>query len=553
MGKPSLLKATKDAIQACPREIFNWHLFFCTAVWSFSGVAKGFDEGNVASIVVMSVFKKRFRVDHLSDEEYADTKGWIVSIATAGAVFGCLACVNLVQRLGRKNTMLLFTAVYVAGIFGQTFTGGSLSGLYASRFISGIGIGTTTVLPSIYITEIAPKSIRGLLTLQYACCQQLGVVFGFFFNYGITRYHAGTQLQWQLPTGLQIIPAIMWGIGIYFTPESPRFLLSKNRPTEAMEVLVGFRKLPADHPYVQEEFQGINQQLNMEIEAVSGATTWDLFKETFTVTEYRRRFLLMFFCHLFGQWSGANGITQYSPSIFGYLGIVGEEARFLATGLYAIVKFVSVLVFSIFVIDFIGRRRSLMVGISLQIVTLTFVGAYLGVTNGMSAEQIEASASATAASKASIVAIFFHAIAWSIGWFSIPYLVSAEVFPIRIRSLNVSILMAFHWAFYFGCSKAMPSLLAATKRYGAFVFFASMCSISLVYVFFALPETAGRSLESMDKLFERPWYTVHKVAYPTASDLGGSQDIEEKIVEDMDQKNTDIRIEQESTRSSARH
>lgn len=160
-----------------------------------------------------------------------------------------------------------------------------------------------------------------------------------------------------------------------------------------------------------------------------------------------------------------------------------------------------------------------MTGICLQIVTLLFVGIYLATTNVMTTAQIKASAATTAASTASIVAIYVHAVAWSIGWFSIPYLVSAEVFPIRIRSINVSILMAFHWAFYFGCSRAMPSLLAATHRYGAFVFFACMASLSLVYVWFALPETSGRSLEGMDKLFERPWYTVHKIAYPTATDL----------------------------------
>ncbi|KAH4303226.1 hypothetical protein HBH64_071890 [Parastagonospora nodorum] len=551
MGKPSLVKATVEAVRACPPEIFNVWLFFCTAVWSFSGVAKGFDEGNIASIVTQKTFKKRFGVDHETEAQYANTKGWLVSIATAGAVFGCLACINLVQLWGRKKTMLVFTIIYIAGIFGQAFPNGSLSAMYASRFIAGIGIGTTTVIPSIYITEIAPRSIRGLLTLQYACCQQLGVVFGFFFNYGITKHHAGTELQWQLPTALQIVPAIIWGIGIMFTPESPRFLLSKNKPTEALRVLSNFRKLPETHPYVQEEFNGIERQLNAEIEAVSGATTWDLLKETFTVTEYRRRFVLMFSCHLFGQWSGANAITQYSPSIFGYLGIEGEEARFLATGLYAIVKFVSVLIFSIFVIDFIGRRRSLMLGITLQILTLSFVGAYLGVTNGDTAAQIKASASATAASKASIVAIFIHAVAWSIGWFSIPYLVSAEVFPIRIRSLNVSILMAFHWLFYFGCSRAMPSLLAATDRYGAFAFFACMCCFSLLYVFFALPETAGRSLESMDKLFERSWYTVYKVAYPTGADLAdnGGRDAENKISEEEEEKGGEVHIENNPVKS----
>jgi len=117
---------------------------------------------------------------------------------------------------------------------------------------------------------------------------------------------------------------VIWGVGILFTPESPRFLLSKNKPTEALKVLCAFRKLPAEHPYIQEEFAGIENQLNAEIEAVSGATVWDLFKETFTVTEYRRRFVLMFVCHLFGQWSGANAITQYAPPHNGERAIVNH-------------------------------------------------------------------------------------------------------------------------------------------------------------------------------------------------------------------------------------
>ncbi|KAK2040106.1 general substrate transporter [Colletotrichum somersetense] len=518
----SLISATIAAVRNSPREIFNRYLFGCTLIWSFSGVAKGFDEGNIASLVTMAVFKKRFGVDHQSEGDYSNTKGWIVAIATAGAVFGCLACVKLTEKFGRRLTMQVFTLVYIAGVLGQTFSSGSLPGLYISRIVTGMGIGATTVLPSIYISEIAPRSIRGLLTLQYSCFQQLGVVFGFFFNYGITKHFAGSQTQWQLPTALQIIPAALWGLGTFFTPESARFLLSKGKPVEAMKVLCRFRNLPEDHPYVREEFQAMEAQLLHEMEIVAGASILDLAKETWTDMPNRRRFVLMFLAHLFSQWSGANAITQYSPSIFGYLGIQGEEGRLLATGVYAIVKFVSVLVFSIFVIDFIGRRRSLITGITMQIITLLFVGIYLKVTNGRSAEEIAANPASRRASEAAIVAIYFHAIAWSIGWFSIPYLIGAEIFPIRIRSLCVSVLMAIHWAFYFGCSRAMPSLLAATDRYGAFIFFASICSVSLVYVYLAMPETSGRSLESMEGLFNRPWYTVHKVAYPKSEDLAAA-------------------------------
>lgn len=222
--------------------------------------------------------------------------------------------------------------------------------------------------------------------------------------------------------------------------------MSQGKTTKAVKILASIRRLPEDHPYLKEELAGIEAQINHGIESVARSNVLDLLKETFIDIRNRRRFVLMFLCNLFSQWSGANAITQYSPTILEYLGITGTQQSFLTTGIYGIVKFTSTLLFSVFIIDFIGRRRSLMTGISLQIVTLTFIGAYLGVSDGWSPEEIETSPSAKAASTASIVAIFFHAIAWSIGWFSIPYLVSAEVFPIRIRSLNTSILIAFHWA-----------------------------------------------------------------------------------------------------------
>ncbi|KAF7541310.1 hypothetical protein G7054_g676 [Neopestalotiopsis clavispora] len=519
MAKSSLVAATIAAVKNSPREIFNLHLAYCVLVWSLSGIPKGFDEGNIASLVVETVFKEKFGLSKETDDQYANTKGWIVAIATAGAFFGCLACISLADKIGRRLALQLFTLVYIAGVLGQTFSNGNLSGLYASRFIAGVGIGVTTVLPPIYLSEIAPRSIRGLITLQYTACQQLGVVLGFFINYGITKHFAGTNVQWQLPTALQCIPALIWGIGTFFAPESPRYLISRQKKEEALQVLARLRGLPAEHSYVQDEMRGIHDQFEHEMESVAGASVLDLVKETLMDTPNRRRFVLVFLTHLFSQWSGANAITQYSPTIFGYLGIQGEESRFLATGLYAVVKFTSTLLCAIFIIDFVGRRRALMSGIFLQIITLIYVGGYLGATNGQTADAIAANDDSRRAGVGAIVAIYLHAVAWSLGWFSMPYLISAEVFPVRIRSLNVSVLMASHWAFYFGCSRAMPSLLAATDRYGAFAFFASICTISLVYVFFSMPETSGRSLESLDSLFERPWYTVWRVAYPKPEDL----------------------------------
>ncbi|KUL81531.1 hypothetical protein ZTR_10436 [Talaromyces verruculosus] len=221
---------------------------------------------------------------------------------------------------------------------------------------------------------------------------------------------------------------------------------------------------------------------------------------------------------LFSQWSGAHAITQDSPSIFGYLGIKGTESTFLATGIYAIAKFDSTMLFGIFVVDFISRRRSLMAGICLQITTLAFVGAYLGVTKDMAADHINDIPSASRASTAAIVTIYLHAVAWSIGWCSIPYILGPEIFPIWIQSLNVSILMAIHWLFYFASSRATPSLFAATDKWGAsYVLWFSLHGFACD-VFFAMPDTIGRSIKALDSLFQRPWYTAWRMAYPTSGE-----------------------------------
>ncbi|KAI7698923.1 hypothetical protein KC353_g16719, partial [Hortaea werneckii] len=132
-GSNNLIARTSQAVRDTPREVFNFYLFFCNAIVSLSGVAKGFDEGNIASVVVMEVFKKRFGLGDLNEDQYASTKGWIVSIATAGAVFGCLSCTWLNTRMGRRRVLQLFTVIYIAGILGQTLCDGSLGGMYGSR------------------------------------------------------------------------------------------------------------------------------------------------------------------------------------------------------------------------------------------------------------------------------------------------------------------------------------------------------------------------------------------------------------------------------------
>lgn len=293
-------------------------------------------------------------------------------------------------------------------------------------------------------------------------------------------------MQWMFPTLIQLLPAAVWGLGLLICEESPRWLLYVGRRTQAVAVLAKLRHLPPSHPTVVAEIAVMDFQILQEREAATGTSQWDLFKETFVPVENRRRFCLVMLAHLFSQWSGGNAITQYLPTILGYLGTSGDTLS-LTTGVYAVVKFTTLLIFSLVVVDFVGRRRSLMAGITLQILTLVYLACYLGISREMSTTTILHTASATQASKAAIAAIFVHGVGWVIGWFSMPFLIGSEIFPIRIRSLALSMGMAGHWLFAFGCTRATPDLLEVMEEWGAFAFFACICLVSLVYVFFAMP------------------------------------------------------------------
>lgn len=123
--------------------------------------------------------------------------------------------------------------------------------------------------------------------------------------------------------------------------------------------------------------------------------------------------------------------------------------------------------------------------------------------------------------------IYIHAFGWAVGLYTLPYLFGAELWPNRIRSFGGALSQGFHWLFYFGITKATPSLLSSMNQWGAFVFFAAWCLVALIYVYISVPETAGRKLENIDELFQHPWYKMRKYAYtrepePERSDFAQS-------------------------------
>ncbi|KAK5673771.1 hypothetical protein LTR17_027870, partial [Elasticomyces elasticus] len=232
----------------------------------------------------------------------------------------------------------------------------------------GLGIGQTVVVAPSYLCEAAPRSIRGLCVCLFSGCVYLGITLGYFANYG-TSVHMSSQdaEQWIDPTSMHIIFAGIILIMSIFALESPRWLMKMGRTEQATETMCKLRQLSANHPYVRAELVDIEDQLNRESEATTGQGFFGPLKEIFFIARNRYAIMLGLMAQLLGQWSGANSITIYAPTYLALLGITGTSEGLLATGVLGIVKLISALICAFFLVDFLGRKRALTIGIVIQL------------------------------------------------------------------------------------------------------------------------------------------------------------------------------------------
>jgi hypothetical protein len=217
------------------------------------------------------------------------------------------------------------------------------------------------------------------------------------------------------------------------------------------------------------------------------------------------------------------------------LGTTGQSEKLFATAIFGVVKFVSAIICAFFLVDFIGRKRALSTGIILQFISVLYIAIYLTAVPTISEGEVPSSAAKHAGTGA-IVFIYFSGVGWALGWNSIQYLIGAEIFPLRVRSLGTSMIMCFHFVNQYGNSKAVPLMLIdgapGLSPKGTFWFFSAVTLLGLGFVWFFLPETAGKSLEAMDEMFNLPWQiigrkgaelTVGKGSVSEAMALGDSE------------------------------
>ena len=281
--------APKDlSTNPAPVEVYNWRIYFLAISAAMGSSMFGYDSAFIGGTLSLSSFQARFGLATAQGTALASLRSNIVSTFQAGCFFGVLLCYPTVERLGMKWTLVLCGLVFNIGAIVQTVATGQLGMIYAGRALTGLGVGSSSLVIPAYISESSPPGIRGRLIGIFEILLQISQLPGFWVNYGVNLHISkASDTQWRIPFGIQLVPGVLLMVLMSLQTESPRFLAKKGKWSEVQKVLSHIRNLPEGHEYIAWEMETIRNQLESESSGVGTSTVMKL-KEVFRTNVKKR-------------------------------------------------------------------------------------------------------------------------------------------------------------------------------------------------------------------------------------------------------------------------
>lgn len=448
---------------------------------AFGGVLYGYDTGTISGIMAMKYVKAQFPAN--GESFTSSESSLIVSILSVGTFFGAITAPLITDTLGRRWCLIISSLiVFNVGAVLQTISTG-IPLLCVGRVVAGFGVGLISSTIPLYQSEAAPKWIRGAIV----SCYQWAITIGIFLAAVINQAcHARNDSgSYRIPLAIQILWALILGIGMFFLPETPRFYVSKGKKDRALASLVRLRKLPADHEDLLEEYDDI--QAAFEFEQVHGKSSWS---QVFSNKNHQlRRLMTGVLCQAFQQLTGVNFIFYFGTSFFEASGVNGFTTA-LATNIVNVGSTVP----GILLMEIAGRRNILMTGAAGMSISQLVV-AIVGV-----ADDSEASKKVLVAFSCIFIAFF------AATWGPCAWVVIGELFPLVTRAKSVALCSASNWLWNFAIAFATPYIVDKDKgNLGSKVFFIwGGCNLMcFVFAWYFIYETKNLSLEQVDELYER--------------------------------------------------
>lgn len=430
----------------------SWLYFF----GALGGVLYGYDTGVISGAIL-------FMKEELGLNAF--TEGLVVSSILIGAMFGSGFSGKLTDRFGRRKAIMSAALLFCIGGLG-TALAPTMEYMVAFRIVLGLAVGCSTTIVPLYLSELAPKESRGALSSLNQLMITIGILISYLINYAFSDTGA-----WRWMLGLGLVPSIALLIGIFFMPESPRWLLAKGKEEKARAVL---NKMRGEKRVEQE----ITEIKNAEQQDKGGL------KELFEPW-VRPALIAGLGLAFLQQFIGTNTIIYYAPKTFTNVGFE-DSAAILGTVGIGTVNVLMTLV-AIRMIDRIGRKPLLLVGNAGMVISLIVLSAaniYFGDTTG--------------AAWTTVICLGVFIVVFAVSWGPIVWVMLPELFPLHVRGIGTGVSTFMLHAGNLIVTLSFPPLLEVMGISYLFLCYAAIGIAAFLFVFFKVTETKGKSLEEIE-------------------------------------------------------
>ena len=437
----------------------NGFVYFAVGVAALGGLLFGYDTGVISGAILF--ITKQFSLSATMEEI-------VVSSVLVGAVVGATIGGALTGRFGRRKMIILAGIIFTASALG-TALAPTVGWLIAARVVSGIGIGIASFISPMYIAELVPAKVRGSLVAVNMLAITSGIVVAYLVDYAFSASGG-----WRYMFGLAAIPSIGLIIGMWCLPDSPRWLISRSKVEQAKQILQRARTVSDVSPEITDI------QKSMEKQGVGGMK--GLFQPSL-----RMPMIVGMGLAVFQQITGINTVIYYAPTIFKFAGISATGPAILAgAGLTMVMWLFHVL--AIFLMDRVGRRPLLLVGVAGQLIGLAILGA---------AFQFQQLASLK--SYVAIGGLVIYVACFAFGLGPIFWLLISEIYPLKIRGAAMSAVTVTNWALNLVVAVTFLTLVGVLGHAGTFWLYGVIAIGAWVFLYLLVPETKGKTLEQIEE------------------------------------------------------
>lgn len=462
---------------------FNFgYLLFLSIIAAMGGFLFGYDEAVISGTI--SDVSAQFSLDKMAE-------GWFVGSALVGAIIGVLFAGALGDKAGRKNTMIISAVLFCVSMIGCALSG-SFTELVTYRIVGGVGIGVASIVCPLYISEISVAQHRGLLVSLYQLAVTIGVVGAYIMNNYLLVYsqsESGAELTGMLNTvfvsevwrgmlGMGFLPSFIFLVAVLFIPESPRWLITRDKLSSAEAI---FSRIYTDPAEIQRQIAATREVCDTK----ESSEIKLLFQPgIFTAL------IIGVAIAILGQFMGVNAVLYYGPEIFKSAGLPSDDALFYQV-LVGLANMLTT-VLAMFIIDKVGRKSLVYYGVSGMIISLLLIAFYFvwGASLGLSSVFL-------------LVFFMLYIICCAGSICAVVWVILSEMYPIKVRAMAMSVAGLSLWIGTYLIGQLTPWLLANITPAGTFLLFALMCVPYMLIMWKLVPETTGKSLEEIEKYWTK--------------------------------------------------